>query len=132
MHFVPVKNKPSAKLLGLIASLLIFETIFWLAINNLNATAQKDVAEASKSIALVNKIDSISRRAVDIVSTCADPTQADEAVIQNNIAKLDSEFAEAAKLTESDSEKRAVIATAKDTAMQHITARLLPYQNWQA
>ena len=125
MPFLPFKKKPSAKLLVLIAGVLIFEAIFWLAINNLTAAGRKDGIEAAHSIALVNKIDSISRRAVDIVATGADTTQTpDERVVQNNIAKLDSEFAEAAKLTGDDKERHAVIATAKDTAMQHITATL--------
>lgn len=120
-----IGKKLSPKLIGLIVAGLIFESVFWITIFKLGESARADAAQASNSTALVNKIDSISRRALDIVATCADPIQTpDVQVVQNNIDKLNSEIAEAEKLAENDKEKQSVIATAKDTAMQHINATL--------
>lgn len=119
------KTKLSAKLICLIAGALLFETVFWLSINNLSEIQKKEASDASTSIAIVNKIDGISRRAIDIVTTCADPVQTpDPKVNDENIEKLRTEFKGLAQLVKDDTEKLTIVKTAKDTAMQHVTAAL--------
>jgi hypothetical protein len=90
---VRFKTKLSANLICLIVAALLFETVFWLSINNLSETRKKEGSDASTSIEIVNKIDGISRRAVDIVTTCADPVQTpDPRINDENIEKLRFEF----------------------------------------
>ncbi len=112
-------------LICLIAGALLFETVFWIAIHNLEETAKRDAAESSNCTAFVNELDSVSRRAVDIVSTCADPAQTpDPKVNYDNIDKLKSEFKGLTQFLKGDSEGLALVKTAEDTAIQHITAAL--------
>jgi len=122
---VKFKSKLSPKLICLIAGALLFETVFWLSINNLSEIQKKEASDASTSIAIVNKIDGISRRAIDIVTTCADPVQTpDPKVNDENIEKLRAEFKGLAQLVKDDTEKLTIVKTAEDTAMQHVTAAL--------
>lgn len=120
------KTNLSQKLICLIAGALLFETVFWLATNNLSEMKKHEAADASAAIAIVNKIDSISRRAVDIVTTCADPVQTpDPRINEENVEELKSEFESLSQLLKGDSEKLAVVKTSEDTAMQHVTAALM-------
>jgi len=112
-------------LIGLIAGAIVFESVFWLTIFKLKETARNDAAEASKCTAIVNKVDSISRLALDAVGQCAVPaTVQDPADIDKIVEKLKLEFQALRKLTQDNQQRGALVDIGESTAMQHVRAAI--------
>lgn len=116
-----VKTKLPPQLIGLIAGALIFEAVFWLTIHNLSAGAQSEAREAARSIAVSTKIESVSRLAKEILTSCADPLQTpDQRICPFNKSKLESDFGELKNLVGNSSAKLAIVVEAEKNAFEHL------------
>lgn len=117
------QTKLPPKLIGLIACAILFESVFWLTIHNLNDGAKKDAEQATAARKLADKIESASSRAKDILSKNADVLQSPtQSLNTRNYAKLENDFADIKQIVNGDGRKEAIVKTAHSNAIEHIEA----------
>lgn len=119
------ERKLSPKLIGLIAFALILEIACWSWIFQLNESARRDESETARCIAVVNKIDSISRLAIDTVGACATPgSEGESAPDETSLEKIGLEFQNLKTLLGNDEKTKTLVDDASNTALQHVRAAI--------